>query len=161
MSAPQWLPDKVDYYNDFGSNWTSFVNHLYEIFKTDIRDNSNFTFEGKKILYDKAFGQNSKENGFWHLVTRKDDKTGQRDPDFLRAEKLPWGRPIIENCSDLEVLNWKNKRGSKIKIYLWLKNFDYVVILKEHKRDCVLLTAYHIDQLYMVRQLNRKYSKRI
>jgi hypothetical protein len=105
------------------------------------------------------------EEGFWHLVTRKENTTGERLLDFRRAERLPWCGPTISNCADTCVKIWDYEEDDRRRrTYLWLEPHDYVVILeKKVKRKGIiafLVAAFHVDGKQKREDLERKYQKR-
>ena len=70
---------------------------------------------------------------------------------------------MIENCSRSEVKEWNYEEGNgAIHTYIWLKDHDYVVILKNYKDGQLRLkTAYYIDFPHKRRKLEKKYNNRI
>jgi hypothetical protein len=123
--------------------------------------------QGLPIWWDRAVRPGEQyEEGFLHLVTRKDQRTGDRIFDPRRAERLPWCGPTITNCQDPCVKMWDYQEGDRrVNTYIWLEEFDYVVLLRRQsmrKRDVAfLLTAYHIDGPSVRRSFARKYQLRM
>ena len=159
---PEWLPAIVS----VDGMWDDVLAKLYVLFTTDFKGNQLF-LNGIVVWYDRRILEGEKyEEGFWHLITKKDKQTGERLLDNRRAERLPWCRPVIE-CSDKpEIKIWNNREGSnKIRTYVWLENFDYVVILEKHNRKfgliMFLITAYHLDGESSRRKMRKKYEKRL
>jgi len=75
------------------------------------------------------------------------------------------GLHFIANASDKEVKVWDFREGrGKIRVYLWLEEWDYVVVLAKRKisfgNAIFLVTAYYVDGDYQRRVLQRKYSNR-
>jgi hypothetical protein len=125
--------------------------------------------------------EDGKEKIFWRLTTRSakrvkiprqkkkfypPDQTyldEDRYPDLRRCERLPWVRTMIENAGDLEVVYWDHEEGDlTIKTYIWLKDYDFTVIMKKYpdnKRR--LITSFYIDKSYTQEDLERKYANRI
>ncbi len=99
-----------------------------------------------------------KELSFWHLTTRETTyqiKEGnrivtkkERLPDYGRASRLHWVKPIIENHTDREIKMFykKETKGKKpIRLYLWAYNEDFVVILQKLGRSSsFLVTSFYI-----------------
>jgi hypothetical protein len=105
------------------------------------------------------------EEAFWHLITRDDASIGARLFDPRRAERLAWCGPIIRHCDDASILRWRYRESrGQIRLYLWLQDYDYVVILEERDtrrgRGYFLITAHHLDGEGRRRNLQRKYEKR-
>ena len=107
------------------------------------------------------------EEGFWHLVTKWDYRLSQRLLDPRRAERLPWCKPTVENCSDPEARMWDYQEGSgKVRTYIWLENYDYVVILERRllrtgRRVAFLITTFYVSGSQTRSNLMRKYQRRM
>lgn len=172
---PDWLPVIATV-----NPWTDTTDEmLYELFCRDIRDH-NLRYIGNDvwIFLDTEDG---KERIFWHLTTRKskqktiprrkrkfypEDKTytePERLPDLRRCERLPWVKPLIEHPSEPEVLAWDYEEGDRtIKTYIWIKDQDFVVIMKRFpngKRR--LITSFYVDNSFKRKDFVRKYANRI
>src|ERR1700722_11096356 len=81
---------------------------LYSIFLQDFVNPPPPSFRNLPIRYDnRKLNGSSYEEGFWHMVTRTDQATGERLPDFRRAERLRWCLPLIQNYTAPEVTAWK------------------------------------------------------
>lgn len=156
-NLPDWLPPllKID-------KWTpDIIDMLYKIFEHD--------FKRVQLLYDNHVvwfypeRENGREVVFWHLITETDSNKGIRIPDLCRARRLSWTRKVIENHNKPEILAWDYIEGDgSIKTYIWLYNYDYIVILKKYPDGGRrLLTAYCILYSNYRRKLKKKYSKRI
>ncbi len=160
MSMPHWLPDMV---NVNGEPEKVFA-MLYGIFDADFRCGGR-QFLAMPVWWDRRVIDPPYEEGFWHLITRKDYDGGERLLDFRRAERLPWCGPTITNCVDGCVKVWDYEQDDgRIRTYVWLATHDYVVILeKKAKRVGVvafLVTAFHVDGSQKRKDLERKYRKR-
>lgn len=120
----------------------------------------------EQVWYDRLVLLGERyEECFWHLVTRKDQGSGERLPDFRRAERLPWCIPILHNIQDPAVKSWRYREGNgRMRTYAWLEAGDYVVILEpKMKRIGVvafLITAYHLDGESMRRSMRKRYERR-
>src|SRR5262245_1290201 len=129
MIMPSWLPPlfKVNPWDH------TTYNLLYNIFHADFVVNK--TQYCKKYVNFSRTIENGKEKTFWHLTTREDRISKQRLTDFRRCERLPWLKPILENSDDPEILAWEYMEGNgAIKIYVWLKDHDYIAIMKKNKK---------------------------
>jgi hypothetical protein len=157
---PQWLPDPFP----LPDMTHRALEQLYEIFKKDFI-NTTPHFQKREVWHDRTIlpGNNYPE-GFLHIVQRDDFLANRRTFDHLRAERLPWCRPCIEHDGDtfLKVFSYQEGRG-KIRSYIWLEQFDYVVVLEQRTKQGVffLITAYHLDGESDRRRLTRKYENRI
>jgi hypothetical protein len=172
---PDWLPGIfcVD-------PWTqSTYDELYKIFCRDIRDHDLRYMKNEVWIFPEM--EDGREVIFWHLTTRyvKKKKIPRRKkkfyspdqthieegryPDLRRCERLPWVKAIVENANEPEVLAWDYEEGNlTIKSYVWLKNLDFIVIMKKYpdnKRR--LITSFYIDKAYKRRDFERKYANRI
>ncbi|MCD4823087.1 MAG: hypothetical protein K8S55_00630 [Phycisphaerae bacterium] len=172
-SKPQWLPGMVQV-----NPWTADTHEtLYAIFRRDFVDSRPRYRRGEVWLFPQK--ENGKEVIFWHLTSREVKpkpiprrkrkfattiaQPAQRYPDPQRSERLPWVRPIIENPDKPEVLAWDYKEGGgTIKTYVWLKDYDFVVIMKKYRSGTRrLITSFCVDKSYKRRDFERKYTNRI
>lgn len=143
MTQPAWLPDALRY-SDFEGDWETFLATVYQTFERDfVRARPNYS--GLPVKYDSRI-EHGKEAVFWHLTSQFDPKTGNREMDMRRCERIPWPSPMIEHHGDTQVSIWKNKRGKEIRILLWLETMDYLVVMKEGRNTVILLTAYCTDR---------------
>ena len=96
--------------------WEERLTELYEIFVRDFIQNPCY-YEKNKIVFDKNKSINGKkEDGFWHLITHEDEIIG-RIPEYKRAKRLHWIRPIIENYNNPNIVNFDYSEGNnKIRI---------------------------------------------
>lgn len=156
MPAPAWLPDEFLISGD----WDQDLADLREIFEADFKRPCCF-FKGKRVVFDNRIIDGDYEEGFWHLITKDEQSTKERLFDPRRAERLPWCSPVLQNCDDGAVKVWSRREGSgKIRTYVWLEDFDYVIILDEKNRVYFLVTAHHIDGDRRRNQLKTKYETR-
>lgn len=161
-SKPEWLPDLIS----VDGNWEVVLKKLYEIFKIDFILRKP-KLEDRPVFWDNSIKEGDKyKNGFWHLIEKKYPDSDERKFDPRRAERLPWCAPVIWHNQDSNVKYWEYRESnSKIKFYLWLEKYDYVVILqkKNFKFGTVafLITAFYVDGDSKRRNLNTKYDKRL
>lgn len=156
MPTPSWLPML------FNTNpWEhTTYDSLYGIFHNDFI--ANRTYHCKTPVGFSREKEDGKEKVFWHLTTRNNKQTNQRLPDLRRCERLPWLRPMLKNSTENEVLAWEYEEGNgTIKVYVWLKNHDYLAVMKKTKKGgLILLTAYWLEYNNAKRKLMRKYEAR-
>lgn len=172
-SSPSWLPAMAEV-----NPWTADTyDMLYAIFRRDLVT-SQPRYCGQQVWYFRDM-EDGKEALFWHLTSREvkpkpvprrmrkyaaeiQVQPG-RYPDLRRSERLPWVRPMIENSQQPEVLAWDYKEGDgDIHTYLWLKNLDFVAIMKKYPDGrCRLVTSFYVDQEHTRRTFERKYATRI
>ena len=159
---PDWLPPMIS----LDGIWDTVLCCLYEIFHTDFKQRKP-RFGNLPVWWDKRILQGEKyEEGFWHLISRCDKKTKERLLEPRRAERLPWCCPTIENKDDCVVTVWDYQEAKgKMRTYLWLESWDYVVILEKRKLRigtiAFLITAFHVDGNSRKEDLKDKHSKRI
>jgi hypothetical protein len=70
---------------------------------------------------------------------------------------------MIENSQQPQVLAWDYKEGDGvIKTYVWLKDHDFVVIMKKYPDSRRrLVTSFYVDEEYKRRDFERKYANRV
>ncbi|MCD6595569.1 hypothetical protein J7L68_07845 [bacterium] len=159
---PIWLPNMISCDGDI----EKIIIYLYNIFDSDFKKSKPF-FNNIPVAHSqkkRIFFNSSYEEGFLHLITK--GPKNNRLFDNRRAERLPWCRPTIENCKDNAVLVWDYpEKPKKIRTYIWLKDFDYVVILQKIRRKnnvfYLLITAFYVSGNSAKRNLYNKYDNRI
>lgn len=154
---PAWLPPMFPV-----DPWTADTfEHLYRLFRNDFVA-SRPRYRGREIWFFPGV-EDGREKIFWHLTHREDSETGVRLPDFRRAERLPWARPIIEYAGNPEILTWDYREGNgDIHTYVWLKDFDYLIIMKKYNDGGRrLITAYWIEYSNKKQKLEKKFRRRI
>jgi hypothetical protein len=130
MSTPESLPAMVN----VNGEPDKVFSLLYAIFDADFQS-SGRRFQTMLVWWDRRVIDPPYEEGFWHLITRKDYGSGERLLDFRRAERLPWCGPAITNCGDGCVRVWDYEEGDlRLRTYVWLEAHDYVVILEKHTK---------------------------
>lgn len=156
MNLPSWLPAlfNVSPWND------ETYDLLYQIFHTDFIA-SKATHRNAFVVVSKI-KDNGKELTFWHITTREDKASDQRLADNRRCERLPWLKPMLEGTDNPEVLTWENTEGDGvIKVYVWLKDHDYIAIMKKTKNgQLILVTAFWVEYESIKRKLMKKYYSR-
>ncbi len=128
-----WLPDLVAY----DSNWDSYSEILYKEYIETYRNGVSIVFNGKPVTAPRQPEFYGKSESFWHIIGGKDNI-----PDKGRCERIRWARAIIENADDEAVSVLFERRGKRKTTILWLREYDYVVILDERKDYYLLKTAY-------------------
>ncbi|MDO8804384.1 MAG: hypothetical protein Q7R35_08130 [Elusimicrobiota bacterium] len=142
--------------------WDEILTRLYDVFEKDFKK-SQVYHQGIKVIFNnviKPDGQ-GKEEGFWHVVTKEDKKTGDRLIDFDRARRLPWAEPMLRNYPVPEIKVWQYQEGPAdkgMRTYVWLENFDYALILQRRKHVFLWITAFYVQPWKKV-DLQRRYEK--
>ena len=172
-AKPAWLPPHIP----FNGDWKVFVGAIYLVFTRDFKGTWP-RFRTLPVWHDRRVldDGDGKEEGFWHLVqkdqwiynpkTRRKEK--ERLPEFDRAGRLPWARPIIEHeiADGVKVWDYDDEtpRGKAVRTYVWLENHDYVVIIERQKKDrgdvFMLITSFHLDFDGTRRDLQSRYERR-
>lgn len=158
---PAWLPEMIV----LDGEWEKTLVRLYAIFEQDFIRTKR-TLDHREVWWDRRKSGGKYEEGFWHIISTTDPTTKERLPDFRRAERLPWCGPTISNSADPVVKFWNYLEGSgKVRTYLWLENWDYVIVLEKRKQRigevAFLITAYHVSGDSSRRKLKRQYGQRI
>jgi len=156
--APEWLP-AVLRYSDFDGDYDRFLVAVYEVFERDFKQ-SRPHYHNRPITYDSRI-EDGKEAAFWHITSSFDPSTGNRELDLRRAERIPWPKPVIENCTEKAISVWRNERirekgARQTRILIWLEGLDYLVVLAEMVHVTVLVTAYCTDIESQRRKLRKE-----
>ena len=161
MSCEQ-LPELV-----ICNNWAEFKNYddiLYQIFKRDFID-SKPMFENKEVLIRRHPLVDEREQTFFHITSKDYKENEERCPDPRRCERIAWVRKFIENdfclddcsmCDGIKV--WEEDYKTNQRIYLFLEEERYIVIIERRETYCLLITAYYLDYDHSLRKLLAKYD---
>jgi len=159
---PDWLPSMLT----LPGTWDKIVSDLYAIFDKDFKQGKP-KFQHYMVWWNQrvSSGQHYEE-GFYHLISRVDKNSGERIPDFRRAERLPWCAPIITYSNDSAVKVWDYLEGQgQLRTYVWLEYGDYCIILEKLRHHvqavAMLVTAFHVDGPSRRRSLRNKLAKRV
>lgn len=131
--------------------------------------NKNIYINPRTYKKDK---ETNKEIDFWHLTTKdiiyakkignKIVKIKERLPDYRRAERLRWIKNIIENhtIEDIKLFYHQETNEKRdIRLYLWLEDYDFVVILQKlGKSSSFLVTSFYIDRDGKRNEYTRRYN---
>lgn len=174
--VPTWLPVTIQFQGD----WNSFVRVLYVVFEADFKT-GNSRFRSRPLWHNNWVAKDCPyqyEEGFWHLVTRDQwvynrqtrRKEKERLPELDRAARLPWAKPITQNEDSQELVAWEfeeetPRHGKVVRIYLWLKEMDYVVILERQSKRLgevyMLVTSFLVDCDAKRKDLESRYARRL
>lgn len=90
-----------------------------------------------------------KEKIFWHITTKENKTNQKREFDKQRACRIGWIKKIILNYNHKEIKLFYHREKRTIRLYLWLYNFDFIVILQKlGNKDSFLVTSFYIDKGY-------------
>lgn len=159
--SPSFLPPMLN----LDGEWATVLERLYAVFSRDFKE-TKAHHRGLRVIYNGAVLPDGlgKEEGFWHVMSRKDKTTGERLPDYPRAKRLPWAKPIVESPERSEIKVWQYREGSSdsgIRTYLWLEKYDYLLILQKKKNVYYWVTAFYVDFEGKRAELRRKYEQRV
>jgi len=133
---------------------------LYEIFCLDFIQNP--TYLADKIYINPTFQgkENGKEKIFWHIVTRKNVQSRNREYDQKRAERIGWVKPIIVNHEHTEIKYFYHfEDNKKIRLYMWAYEHDFLVILQKlGATESYVVTSFYIDRPGKKEAMQRKYD---
>jgi len=124
---------------------------MYGIFLNDFKKNT-FTVLGKQIKINENKSKyplfKGKCETFVHLVTRESKHSGKRYFDCHRANRIHWVKPILENVTDARILHFEkvNDKGYN-QHFLWYREKDFIIILREIDPDLLLVTSFCVDAL--------------
>ena len=160
-SDPSFLPPILD----LAGTWEDILSVLYEVFENDFKQHQA-SHSGMRVLYDGRVTADGdgKEEGFWHAISKTDYNTGDRVPEFRRAERLPWARPLMMSSPRVEIKVFDYDHGSKdkgIRRYIWLDNYDYVLVLQEKKKLFFWITAFHISTAQSRTDMGHRHANRV
>lgn len=156
------------------------VEELFAIFKRDFIDTTtyltkgeqNFTINPKKEnCCPCPFGNTSKPERFWHIITKDernhstrnnpclDAKEKSRKYDVARAKRIHWIKIIIDNWqSDEKIKYFYQKRGNKVNLILWHSEKSFLIIIRKESNssDRFLISSYLIYRTEI-----RRYEKQL
>ena len=159
---PNWLPDTLD----ISEATDETVDLLYMIFDRDFKQTTPHYGE-RPIVFSPGQSVKGYEVIFWHLITGDYHAPDPEHLEFDRAKRLPWCAPIINHALSSVPLVWDSEQpDGKVRTYIWLKDFDYVVIVQK-ERVCErgdvarLITAYCVNKDWSRKSLQKKYDRRL
>lgn len=146
---PKWLPPQLSF---SGSSYKNDLTTLYAIYERDFVTASPVTVDGCRVIVNNKpdpSWNGTYTYGFTHVITRGDRHRGL---DYDRAKKLPWIRAVLENYKQPEVVAFWYRQPNQDRLYLWLQELDFIIILTPlvGKRaastsDRIIVTAYSVD----------------
>ena len=151
-----FLPEELD----LSQGWNEdSISEIYQRFFNDFV-NKKIMYSGKPVKVSMKKGPMDMLNVFWHIITKEDKKRGERLVDFARLKRVFWIKEIILNADHPDVLNWEyEEKPGKIRVYLWVQERDYVVVLEKKPNSYFLVTAYNVEGESTRRRLRKKYEK--
>ena len=154
--APQLCVPPLVLLDDYDGIWEEYENALYDFFCEDFVRNRTH-FRGSEIGVKRHPELKGKPATFWH-ITSTGVIENERTPDLRRCERIRWPKPMIEACDEPEIKVWYELRGGERRIHIWLKDFDYVVVVAVRKGYHLLWTAFWIEYAHQRRGLQKRFE---
>lgn len=158
MMRPDWLPRELELNN---SSLQEDYNCLHEIFLRDLSNLDGIIVDGKSVYIDRGKDEiyPEYERGFLHFVTRRNGDA--RPIDYERAKKLNWVLPVLKHYMEPEVKAFWSVGPKDEGLYLWLEEYDFLIILKDWKGSKnngtrIVVTSYSVDGSYR-RSLEKRF----
>lgn len=152
-----WLPGIIEREADDANGWRMFEEEVYSQFEWDFVK-SKPTLEGKPV-YIELEKIDGKEKSFWHVVTRDFLQNGDRVLEPIRAERIGWIRAMIESRNHPQIRTWDRVKNEKLRRYIWLFEFDHLVVLGEGRTAWWLVTAFWVEFEHERRKLEKEWSE--
>lgn len=149
----EWLGDLVLLSGDP----IEYVELLYSHFTHDFID-TRPRFDGQQVLHD-GNDDGGKCACFVHITNKEDRDAGGRVMDLRRCERICWIRPVIENSNIDKVLRWDEEKGKQRRIFLYLAEERFLVILQAVKYGYLLVTAYYVEGDRSHQRFLKKYER--
>ncbi len=151
-----WLPELLD--ETQFDNEHELIEFAYQIY-LKLYVLSKPQYNGIMVNVRRVPYLGNRDQAFYHLTTSSKGETEeQRKPDIERCKRIRFPKSIIENSSDEDILVWQNKRGSRRNTLMWLKELDYLVVLKNGNGYYILTTAYIITFKHTRKKLITEYE---
>lgn len=163
---PDWLESPL---NVDGLNINQTYDFLYSVYNQTLSNIDKIIVDGKNITIDRGESKESPgyERAFIHFITRSRGKgpNAIRSYDEARAIKIHWIKPLLIHYKDEMVKSFWAKGPKENSLYIWLEDFDYLLILKDIKSKKfnelrMVVTAYSVDP-EMKQSLRKKYLNAI
>lgn len=151
-----WLPPLIRL-GDHSGDMVFYMDTLYQRFFADLVQ-QNCTLLGKPVYISRKLESDGKHERFWHVITDPHSPRVQ-DIHHSRAEKIPWIKAVIDNFDRPEVLAYEIKKGRDLKLYLFIPEQQFMLILADIGSEYHFVTAYHVPYTYMLDQYKREYKK--
>lgn len=152
----------------FSGNWDEYINAIYEVFKNDFLDNkTRFNKLDVNIKWRPVY--QDRPSTFYHITHEGKDESN-RTPDIRRCERVPWVKPVIDNCQNWDLKYWPQKRRGRNRICIWLnldenvkpeQDFEnhYFIILEKRKEFFLLWSTFMPKYPHDIRAKQKEYNK--
>jgi len=156
MKDFSWLPPLVTLTAHSG-DVIFYTETIYTHFQNDLV-NSSVTIFGKPVKVSSKLEADNRHERFWHTIT--DPHNPQvSDIKEKRAERICWIKAVLDNWLRPEVLIYERMKSKDKKLYLFIPEQNYMVVLTEEKKAYYFNTAFHIDYTYKLEEYEREYKK--
>jgi hypothetical protein len=158
-TPPNWLPLKLI----LEGTEEQRIAYVYIIFERDFKG-PFLWFRGQRVkIPPKLEPGKPYEKVFWHIISKQcHPKSKKRKYNDHRASRLPWCRPIIVHSTDPQVCVWDYREGGgQLRSYIWLKEWNYMVILEQKNPLTLFVTAFYVEGPSWRRTFEKKYKNRI
>ncbi len=153
------LPELV-LLEDYGGNYERFIQAVYAVFQRDfVKYKTKFRGEELRLKWHPIY--QDKAYTFYHMTHKGEDEQN-REPDFRRCERMPWAKPVIENCDAWNLKIWPQIRKGSNRLCIWLdleEEPDYVLILDVRKDYKLLWTAFVLEYEHEKRKKQKEYEE--
>lgn len=149
-------------------DWNNFdktIDILYNFYRDNIFN--KMFINNKPIRCNIKALYNEKDYSFWHLITKskeiQDNNIDKRDITISRCECLSWIPYILNNYNLIDnLLYWEayDETHRQNRLYFWLKEEEYAIVLSSMKKYYILVTAYKVNQPYMITKLEKSYKRK-
>lgn len=165
MSSGCWLPP-LEFWDGNTDSWNAYQNTIYGIFRQDFIV-SHPIFDGQHVAIRHEPIEFGKEEAFFHVTCQDYAKTGDRNPDLRRCERIRWVRAFIENyqcdptlCEDCDgVKLWREPYQNRKRVHILLEEERYLVVVEPRKSYCLLITAFYIEHDHSLEKKLKKYEQ--
>ncbi len=158
-SSPAWLPEPMSVDGEFDE----VIENIHSRFNQDFRT-ARPKFGEVPVWWNQRPDPEDPrgyEAEFWNLIQGHDEGPFHAG----RASKLCWCAAVIQNADDPAVTVFDYEEKRQVRTYLWLRDFDYVVVLRRLEKRfgpvMWLVTAYTVDGKSTRNKLRKKYENRL
>ncbi len=166
----KWLTP-INPCNDL-NKYADYESELYKIFRKMFFIDKIY-FNGLPIKVKTSPKYLEYETSFVHLICKTESANpkdvNDREPDFRRAERLHWIKPIIEHypcsekCIDCDGLllyeEFFNGNENRVRTKIFFPKEQYIIILERRKTYYQLITAFYIEKGFNDINIKKYYKK--
>jgi hypothetical protein len=142
-----------DYDNHFGT----YFHAVYEVFRADFVMTKP-VFRGVRLALKRHPIVDGVEYTFYHFTHTGNDEQN-RLPDMRRMERMPFPKPIIEDCDVCGLKVWRNKRKGADRICILCEDERYLVVLDDRGDYILPWTAYYLQYDHELRKKLKEYDE--